>query len=1184
MRSVACAAFAAFGIVSAVTAGTQVLTDNFVNATALPDGWTVKRYNGSGNTYTLGANGAVNMEAWKRLQLYKEVSIDSAEGSTIEFDTYAANQDCNVVVFLSTSDYGVAVGNSYNSNPKIFIGDFNANATSSFVNFQKTELGTVPGNQVEVADTTQITTAGPLFYHLELEGTALTGWVKDADGKTRDISFTLPEAKTFTTVGLTMDGGALSAGIKRFAMTEKTTGVTPVDGVVTLSAPLAEPTEVETENGEPYTGAVTIVGTSDYTVTSADLAKLSAPQAASISLGAYTTLEYGVASSNPTDYIPLAGCTVTKVQTRSEYGAGELRLTGLPAGVNVVFTRFGGTVEDPVAVGEDGIAVLSGEVKIAGDATLFDVTFKNNTADTQPSGTFTYKGYEPATLVYDTTPTFYTVEGDEEATSVYIKHHPYISNAASALATLQNFSVVVVGQMSPSRKTQFINIGRTAENNTSLMIATTDTDNQVMIATCKGTAIDRGNAVFAAVPKAATTRHAYVITKVGDSMKVYVDGTLRGQIVLPAGFTMGSPAGASTSGIQVGSDFGGQFQNIKDSTNDNYCAPVAVSDDETGYLTVLRVYDYELSEAQRQLVADTYGAQEDLSDVYVRTLDTDGAFSATDAWTKGETAAAVPEKDGNARLVVVEDATLAVNASAALNKLTVEGPGTLTLAAGEGTISAVDAVVNTPVVIPYGSLNLAGTAIVLGDSGALAFDLSGFDLTTVYCTTYVPLTGLMEETDRVTVSAFPETNENQTAVELVRYNGAYAMKVTTTHEGGSDILWKSGYWGTSEAEDNDIVFMQGDAQINYFPGDVIVVGEGSPDTVYCGSGMVGTTLAIRKDVTVGTPTATAKTFDGMDVTLANPVVATLPGDAVITGNSHVTGGRLHVDGTLTVEAGSSVVSQIKGSGTVTVKVNSGMPAFNPAVDWKGTFVMPANNNSSSTPYPVNLNRYGTATSTIVLNDLTGRFSFCDGTDRTVAPTIDLEGSVNLAATNATTVTFTKLTGSGTLNIVSEDALVVITELEDFTGKITGETANVTLPEGLEIKADGTVGPIEDPTDDIKAAIGEDQTVRMPAAWLVEAGLEATAAAAEQAIPDGTGLTYAQAYALGYAATDDLTTAALVVTAFYQDAEGDWVIETNRDDALVDGLEIGVKRSKSLDFTTDDADGNFFKAVVVPAAD
>ena len=477
---------------------------------------------------------------------------------------------------------------------------------------------------------------------------------------------------------------------------------------------------------------------------------------------------------------------VTLAETREEFGKGSMTVTNCVAGVNVRVARPNGTQVDVVPA--DGTATLTEAVQIAGAATMFDVTFKNNSTDVgTKSGVITYKSVASATLQYDSNATFNNVTWDD-STGVYIKHHPYLNNAYNEFLALGDFTAVVVGTMSPTHETQFIHFGSSgATGNNGILIATTDNDNEVLIAMNDGSSVDVAGGVKVSVPNAATARHAYVVVRTGSTFAVWVDGVKRGSFTVPSTFTLGGTnSGSAHSGIQVGSDFGGAISRNHVYNN------VAVNDSETGVVNVIRVFDYAISDAQAEAVFNAYPYVSQ-GGLYTRTVAADGTFSEAGAWAKdgAEGTFDVPEGatvDGvtynpSATLTVNAAAEIEVNASVALETLTVGGTAPVTFAAdGTHTVTVVGAaIINSPVTNEYGAVYLAGAPVQLGSNGSICFDCSAVDVSKVYVVTRFQLTGLTDRDDEK-FSLIPPTNPDR-SYELV-YNttgSCYDLVVTPLH-------------------------------------------------------------------------------------------------------------------------------------------------------------------------------------------------------------------------------------------------------------------------------------------------------------------------------------------------------------------------------------------------------------------
>ena len=467
---------------------------------------------------------------------------------------------------------------------------------------------------------------------------------------------------------------------------------------------------------------------------------------------------------------------VTLAETREEFGKGSMTVTNCVAGVNVRVARPNGTAIDMTPV--DGTVALTETPQIAGAATAFDETYTNTVA-------YAYRapGWN-AGSGQDVKPPTYNNTDNDETTGMYILHHPWVSGVMQNITSLGDFTLVVVGTMSPSRSTQFIHIGSTGSGLMGLLITTTENDDEVLIAKNTGNAVDAANGVKASVPNAATARHAYIINRKGSVFEVWVDGVKRGQLDAGDGFVLGS---TSSCGIQIGSDLGGAIRNAG-----IYKGVANTPETETGVINVIRLFDYSITEAQAEAVFNTYPYVSQ-GGLYTRTVAADGTFSETGAWAKdGESGTfAVPEGatvDGvtynpSATLTVNAAAEIEVNASVSIETLTVGGTAPVKFAAdGTHTVTVVGAaIINSPVTNKYGAVYLAGAPVQLGSNGSICFDCSGMDVSKVYAVTRFQLTGLTDQNDGK-FSLIPPADTDR-SYELV-YNttgSCYDLVVTPLH-------------------------------------------------------------------------------------------------------------------------------------------------------------------------------------------------------------------------------------------------------------------------------------------------------------------------------------------------------------------------------------------------------------------
>lgn len=489
------------------------------------------------------------------------------------------------------------------------------------------------------------------------------------------------------------------------------------------------------------------------------------------SLAAYTTL--------PT--LPAgASYYVTVAETREEFGKGEMTVTDAAASVNVRVARPDGTFVDVVPV--DGTATLTEAAQIAGAATAFDATYTNTVA-------YAYRapGWNAGNGVDVANPQYNNTDNDE-TTGMYILHHPWVSGVQQQLNALADFSLVVVGTMSPSHNTQFIHMGNSyAATNQGILITTTENDDEVLIAKNTGATVDAANGVRASVPNAATARHAYVINKKGSLFEVWVDGVKRGQFDAGEGFALGS---SDNCGVQVGSDHGGKIRGAG-----IYQAVANAPTTETGVVNLVRLFDYSISDAQAEAVFNAYPYVSQ-GGLYTREVAADGTFSQSGAWEKeGEagTTYAVPtgatvddvyyNYNPSATLTVNAAAELQVNADVSIETLTVGGTAPVKFAYdGTHTVTVVGAaIVNSPVTNEYGAVYLAGAPVQLGSSGSICFDCSGVDVSKVYAVTRFQLTGLTDRADEKFTLIPPTDPDRSYAISYNTTGSCYDFVVTPLH-------------------------------------------------------------------------------------------------------------------------------------------------------------------------------------------------------------------------------------------------------------------------------------------------------------------------------------------------------------------------------------------------------------------
>lgn len=703
-------------------------------------------------------------------------------------------------------------------------------------------------------------------------------------------------------------------------------------------------------------GDITVTGTEDYTVTMADLAKIDfSGVAGTVTFGAHTSYDLGTSREVPQGFAFGEGSQIFASETRYEYANDVFRIDGVGL-ATVALSRVDGTTAQVEVV--DGAAVRGeGRVSIDGLATMVDATFTNTTE-------LAYKAISRAEIKCDSDATY-----DESASGLFIKHHPWLSNVADEFSSLSDFTAVVVGQMSPTAKTIFIHLGSSSgDSRRGLLIATTGNKDEVIITTNQEKLVDEDNAVIATVPNAASARHAYVIVKQGQTFTVWVDGVRRGAFAVAADFALGD---GGSSGLQVGSDFGGHIYRYG---TQGYKNVNADSDGETGVVNVIRIFDYAISDAQAEAVVKAF-PYVSAGGLYTRTVAGEADFSAAGAWSKADSdeTFAVPEGaevegvhyNPSAALTADGDAAVTVNASATVDKFTVGGTGTMTFKKADGcAVKVADAaIINSPVVVEYGALDLAGTPVQLGSAGSITFDCTAIDVAAIYAVTRFQLTGLVARDDEKFTVVKPEAAAGRAVETAYNANGYYELVVTPDHTAGSEVYYTGGYWADIEGNTISVINSENNATC-VFAGDTVVVGalfDGAEAWVADSLPANVTNIRIAKDFAfhsgvAGTILGGATLSVDEDATLTfskgNSANGVTLGAVVVNGPGTVVFDAISVAGAVsgtapisiaagkavTVAATGSIAQAVKLNAGATLTVMGGATVAQPTTDVEGAYV------------------------------------------------------------------------------------------------------------------------------------------------------------------------------------------------------------------------------------------------------
>ena len=184
----------------------------------MPDGWTSGSWKGSQSPhFSFGNNGATVALAWNQnyLQTDLELSLEDGVSYTIEFTTYSSNpeKDYQALFYLSSTNYSIALGNSYKDNKDVYVGDLDSAIGDKFVSFQGDAGG--DGRKVIEKDRTLsgLNVSNGLTYSLTLTEGLLSYSISDGT-TTKEGTFTFSATDSFSKIGFVLDGAAGTVGVK----------------------------------------------------------------------------------------------------------------------------------------------------------------------------------------------------------------------------------------------------------------------------------------------------------------------------------------------------------------------------------------------------------------------------------------------------------------------------------------------------------------------------------------------------------------------------------------------------------------------------------------------------------------------------------------------------------------------------------------------------------------------------------------------------------------------------------------------------------------------------------------------------------------------------------------------------------------------------------------------------------
>ncbi len=327
----------------------------------------------------------------------------------------------------------------------------------------------------------------------------------------------------------------------------------------------------------------------------------------------------------------------------------------------------------------------------------------------------------------------------QEYDALYAGSHPYRS-----ISWPKDFACAMYGTLPEVDQSCLFAFGSTTAGTVggiALMTGKT-ADNQVLLVRWTGT--DKYEVMAEmSVPNAYTTSHLYIFSKTGNTIKVYLDGSLWTTYTSETDFAMGS-------GFQICSVHGGVFN-----TGINRFYPgsfVDGIDDPRCYTCVidtLRLYNFALGQAAINQLKEEFPYESPAGN-FSRRVDGAEEWVADAAWSDGESDYAEPKSGAVLEIEANGESSLAINLAenTVYESITFEGAGSLAIAKADDAqgmvVNGGKTVVGASVTIKYGAMTISGGPTFIEEAGSLVFDFTDYPFEKLYGNGFIQLTGLME--------------------------------------------------------------------------------------------------------------------------------------------------------------------------------------------------------------------------------------------------------------------------------------------------------------------------------------------------------------------------------------------------------------------------------------------------------
>ena len=459
-------------------------------------------------------------------------------------------------------------------------------------------------------------------------------------------------------------------------------------------------------------------------------------------------------------------------------------------------------------------------IYVSGKACWLDWEFEN--------GSLQSEGTDTRSLTLDHS---YGLPADKSAFNSESNALFTASDAWMSITYPTEWSASIYTQLPPVENAVLMAFGTMSDG--AIALITGDTNkNEVVLARTTGNSKYSVLATMT-VPNATIASHLYSFCKSDKEIKIYLDSNLwtsyssDTSITFGGGFQIGSLHGGigSTGFIQYGKTY---FDDENEANNST--------------ISALRIFDSVLGPNAIKALAEEFPYISP-NGSYSRTIgegEETTTFSKEGGWymvtDDGEESWVDAPAEGAVAIETGVSTEITADISVTMESLSLFGEEQqITFKQGEGKLVNAGLTTiyeNLQVTIEGDALDIGGGVLELLEGAKLTFDYTDYDVSEIYATTVIQLTGLVDEQEEGVITIKEPTNlYGRTVTSGYDLNlQRYVMTISPSHEAGSHIYWKEGVFGSAE---NPAVFTNALGEvIEIYPGDRFeIAGSGDFETL-----------------------------------------------------------------------------------------------------------------------------------------------------------------------------------------------------------------------------------------------------------------------------------------------------------------------------------------------------------------